>query len=263
MDAISVLGSALAPRAAWAQAEPDFGARVQVALLKYLDSERRRSSYLYTYEQDERKLSPDGALLSKELNRLRYEEFEGGRALFVTHREGKPVSDYDRKWQEQQIREARAASRDPDAQDLTDAMRKLKYGAGFVKEVSAAFDFQLADRIQLRGRQTLVVDFEPREAFRPRVTFAKAFTRTRGRAWLDEEDGQLARLEAEMIGDVSFNPILGSVGRGSKFDFTQARLSAGNWQPTYERTRMIGRSVMFKTSHEEDVFRYSDYRPRR
>ena len=253
----------LASTPAWAQGDGDLGKRVQSALVKYLDAERRLGGYLFVYEQEERQLGRDGSLASKELNRMRYEEFEGGRALFVTHRNGKAVDDYDRRWQEDRIRDERAASRDPDTADRAAAMTKVKYGVDVLKEVAAAFDFTIAERTQLSGRPTLVIDFEPRDGYRARSAFAKAFTKSRGRAWLDGEDGQLARLEAEMTGDVSFNPILGSLGRGSRFDFTQTRLGPGNWLPTYERTRTLGRVVLFKTTNEEDIFRYSDYQARR
>ena len=256
-------GCLLAGAPAFAQDGADLGRRIQSALVKYLDAKRRLGGYLYVFEQEERQLAADGSVASKELNGLRYEEFEGGRALFVTHRNGKAVDDYDRRWQEGRIRDERAASRDPDLADRSAAMTKVKYGVDILKEFAAAFDFAASERTQLRGRATLVVDFEPREGYRPRTAFAKAFTKTRGRAWLDQEDGQLARLESEITDAVTFNPILGSIGRGSKFDFTQMRLGAGTWLPTYERTRVTGRTVLFKTTNEEDIFRYSDYKARR
>lgn len=57
-------------------------------------------------------------------------------------------------------------------------------------------EFNNMRREQLRGRDTIVLDFRPRPDFRPADEIQKPYARLAGRLWIDAADKAVARLEA-------------------------------------------------------------------
>ena len=56
------------------------------------------------------------------------------------------------------------------------------------------------------GRPTIVVEFAPRPGYKPVTEGGKVIQKFSGRAWVDEADRQLVRLEAQLVETLGVGP---------------------------------------------------------
>ena len=66
------------------------------------------------------------------------------------------------------------------------------------------YQFTVSKRIQLNGRATLVVEFKPRDNPAPAKGIRdRVLNRIAGTLWVDEEDGELAKVSARLTETIS------------------------------------------------------------
>ena len=244
-------------------ADPPLGIQVRDGLLKLMDGGRVQGAYLFTADHSQRKLYSDGSVKTADARKVRFETFEGERAAFVISRNGTAVGEADRKAQEERIRKARAERHNLSAVEKAkrqkDREKRHKDQMAFMAEFADAFDFKVTGKETLNGRPALVVTFTPRAAYKPGSLRARVFVKARGKAWLDEQERQLAKFEGEIFDDMSLGGVLANVGKGSGFEARQVRLGPGEWAPEYEHTHFVGRLLLVKSFREEETSTYTGY----
>jgi hypothetical protein len=62
-----------------------------------------------------------------------------------------------------------------------------------------AFEFRLAGEGEMDGHSVIVIEAVPREGYQPRSRTAKSFRSTKGKFWVDQQDHQIVKVEAEVI----------------------------------------------------------------
>src|SRR5207237_4319277 len=75
----------------------------------------------------------------------------------------------------------------------TQAIEEAK---AFVDDLFRVMDFKLVRRENIRNRSAIVVEFSPKKDAQPRTRAGMVLTRSKGEAWVDEEDGVLTRLQS-------------------------------------------------------------------
>ncbi|MBI3668501.1 MAG: hypothetical protein HY237_01775 [Acidobacteria bacterium] len=115
-----------------------------------------------------------------------------------------------------------------------------------VDTVAQAFRFTWLGRETRNGRLLAKLALDPHPAYRPTSSNTKLFAHARATLWLDEAAGQLVRVEAEVIRDISFGGgVFGKVYRGGRFVFEQAEVAPGVWLPTRYEYDFGGRKFLF------------------
>jgi len=179
-------------------------------------------------------VNADGHPLDPAEYRLRLEGLERALALIV---------DNNRAQREAMEKYAR---RRKDRNEVIDATRN-------------AFLFTFVGH-ELRGDRVLEkYEMWPNPAFKATSRFASILIRVHGYVWIDENAGELARLEGEVTEDVPFGLFFGKIYKGSHFLQERYEVQPGMWQPTFSQYDFDGRKLFSAFSiHERSS--YSNYR---
>jgi hypothetical protein len=113
---------------------------------------------------------------------------------------------------------------------------------------------------ELRAGRTLVkYRLEPNPAFKATSRPTSIFSKVRAIAWIDEDAGQIARVEVEVTEDISFGLFLGKIYKGSHFMQERYEVVPGVWLASFLQYDYDGRKFFLPISVHERTF-YSDYR---
>lgn len=179
----------------------------------------------------ERLIMKDGRPLTREEQRKEDRKFE--RAL--NQRENEPAAE----------REAR--------------IRKYESERAFINDIPEAYNFNLLGEENVEGRAAWVIRMTPRPGFVPRAPHAAMLEHFEGKLWIDKEDLQWIKADAQAIDTVSIGWIVARVEPGTHFTFEQARVANGLWMPKRLTVTGLVRLLMVygKSLNEEVV--YSGY----
>jgi hypothetical protein len=139
------------------------------------------------------------------------------------------------------------------------AERKRKERFDLIESTQGAFLFTRSGTDQ-RGDRTLVkYTMRPNPAFKPTTRNAMIFSRVSGTVWIDEQSGELAKIEGIVTEDISIAMFLAKVYKGSQFMQERYEYFPGIWFPSYEQYDFDGRKFLVPFSIHERTF-YSDYK---
>ena len=122
-----------------------------------------------------------------------------------------------------------------------------------------AFLFTFVGREPRGDRLLAKYEMTPNSAFKPTSRFTSVLTRVHGYVWIDENAGELARIDGEVTEDIPFGLFLGKIYKGSHFMQERYEFQPGIWQPTYTQYDFDGRKLFSAFSVHERAF-YSNYR---
>ena len=122
-----------------------------------------------------------------------------------------------------------------------------------------AFLFTFVGREPRGDRVLAKYEMSPNPTFKPTSRFTSILTRVHGYVWIDEDAGELARIEGEVTEDVPFGLFLGKIYKGSHFLQERHEVRPGMWQPTFSQYDFDGRKLFSAFSIHERSF-YSNYR---
>jgi hypothetical protein len=121
------------------------------------------------------------------------------------------------------------------------------------------YQFKLVERQMLNGHPTIVVAFSPKPGMKPKTDDGKIMVKAKGRAWVSETDFEVARVEVEMLDDVSVGLVLGKLYKGSTASFERRRVNDEVWLPAEARFNGQGRALVRKFSIDT-VVQYYGYK---
>jgi len=125
-------------------------------------------------------------------------------------------------------------------------------------ELFDIYDIQIEGREPLEDSPAVVLSFRPRPGYKPQSKLASFLMHVSGRAWVNEDDHQLIRVEAEVFDPVSYGWFLGSLQQGTHL-IAERRKVNGIWLPAKLDIRKSQR-VLLKGVHVHEVHEYSEYR---
>ncbi|MGH9367537.1 MAG: hypothetical protein ACRD3M_07675, partial [Thermoanaerobaculia bacterium] len=130
-----------------------------------------------------------------------------------------------------------------------------------VEELFRMDEIEVVGREVLDGRSTILVKFRPRPGFRPRTKGGKVLQKLAGQAWIDEEDKELVRIDAELLDALGVGP--GGVFRlqkGARAFFERRRVNDEIWLPAEARFVGAAKVLLFALGRLNARSSYSDYR---
>jgi hypothetical protein len=109
----------------------------------------------------------------------------------------------------------------------------------------------------------IVFDFEPDPSFDTKnaTSLLKFFGKTAGVMWIDEEDKQVARLEAVLFESLSVGGgVIAKFKKGATFTLDKERVNGEIWLPTQMDINFSLRVLLVKGIDMNQIERFYDYR---
>ncbi len=130
-----------------------------------------------------------------------------------------------------------------------------------VQQVFRIYDITVSGRETLEGRPAIVLSFRPRQNVEVSGRTGRVLKALAGRAWIDEEDRQLVRVDAELVDNLSFGlGVLARLHKGSRASLLRRKVNGEIWLPAQARFSGSARLLLFKGLRLDALSEYSDYR---
>jgi hypothetical protein len=124
--------------------------------------------------------------------------------------------------------------------------RRSRERRELVDAVGQAFRFTWQGRETRNGASLAKLSFQPDPAFQPKARNSDLFRHVRGTMWIEESEGHLARIEAEIATDIAvFAGVFGKIYKGGRFVLEQAPMADGVWLPSRIEYDFAGRRFLF------------------
>ncbi len=271
-----ILWSAEAPAAAWAGDQgttvssnpgpsPD---QLNALIARCVENQHKSDRAMEEFERVERKITRKGEgpeVVSDFTQRL--VPSGNGVIKLPMAQNGMPVSpDAYRAELQYAIRALEIAIHPSDRykQDLVKFEKRRHDRKDFVDTSAKAFRITWAGR-ESRGSATLAkLLLEPDPNYRPNSHLAVTFQHVHAVLWVDEAQGQFARIEGNITSDVTFvGGIAGKIYQGGHFMMEQSEVTPGVWLPTVYTYDVEGRKFLFGFGvHERtEITRYRHVGP--
>ncbi len=222
--------------------------------------------YTFTEKHVERELDPKGAVTKTRSETYEvYPSLEPGHTYRrLVEKDGKVLSSRELSDEDHKHEKKVGDDLPESAQEARRTARRaesLRRENSAVEQVFRTYDISLAGRESLDGRSTIILRFQPKSGVQPTGRSGKILKTLAGRAWIDEEDRQVARVDAELIEPLSFGlGILARLHKGSRASFVRRKINGEIWLPAQARFTGSARVLLLKGLRIDSTSEYSDYR---
>ncbi|MDI1242794.1 MAG: hypothetical protein PSX80_12835 [bacterium] len=229
--------------------------------------EKLLDSYSYVQKSTKRELGKDGILRETESETRQLSFYKGYRIARVTEKNGKPLSEKNQrdedKSAEKRVEEIEKIIAKREKAELKNGPPREDGPRVSIAELLRASNLVNPRRERFRGRDVIVFDFEPNPSFdyKNAKSMLKFFGKTAGVMWIDEEDKQVARLEAYLAD--SFNiggGVLAKLRKGASFVLEQQRINDEIWLPSIADINLSVRVLLVKGIDVNQRIESYDYR---
>ena len=231
---------------------------------KDMENDKRQRDYTYIQREEQHKLDGKGETKSTEIKTSEIMELYGEQVEHLISKDDKPLSDKDAKKEEEKIQKVIEKRKNESEHDREKHEKKeekdREQGRQFVREVADAYNFRMAGIESLAGRDTYVIDAEPRPGYEPHLKEGKFLPKFRFRAWIDKDESQWKKLDIQCIDTVSLGLFLARVHKGSRIVIEQTRINDEVWLPQHINVKVDVRLALLKNFNVEDDITYRDYK---
>ena len=231
---------------------------------KDMVNDMRQRDYTYIEREEEHRLDGKGQVKSTETKTSEVMMVYGDQIERLIAKNDKPLSPKDAAKEDeriQKITEKRKNETDEQrAKRLKQEEKDREETRKFVGEVADAYNFHLAAMEELDGRETYVIDAEPRPGFEAHSKEAKFLPKFRFRVWIDKAEGQWVKLDAQAIDTVSVGLFLARVHKGSRIVIEQTRVNDEVWLPRHVAVNVDVRLALVKNFNVAEDVTYRDYK---
>ena len=229
-----------------------------------LKNDKMARDYTYTEREEEHRLDGKGHVKSSESKTYEVMELYGSEMRRLIAKNDQPLSGDDVRKEEERIKKVTDKRASEDANEREKREKRREKGREedrqFVREVADAYNFTLVDVTPLDGRQTYVIDAEPRPGYQPHLKDAKFLPKFRFRAWIDRDDRAWKKLDIQCIDTVSFGLILARLHKGSRIVIEQTRVNDEVWLPQHVAVKVDARVALLKEFNVDQDVTYRDYK---
>jgi hypothetical protein len=200
---------------------------------KDLENDKKLRDYTYVERQEQRRVNGKGEVKSTETETYDVMEIYGEQVQKLVAKNDKPLSARDAAKEDEKIQKLIDKRKNESEADrkkrLEKAEKERDEELQFVHEVADAYNFKFVGIEKLDGRDNYVIDGDPKPGYQPVHKEAKVLPKTRFRVWIDKNDSQVRKLDAEFIDTVSFGLFLARVHKGSRMIFEATRVNNEVW----------------------------------
>ena len=181
-------------------------------------------------------------------------------------KDGVPLSEkelekQDRKERERVEKEARKRANWSEAKRRQEKDKAEREERETNDDIFASLEFQLVRREFLHGVPTILVNFKPNKNYKPKTGGARGLQHVAGKAWIAEEDHELARLEAEVIEPIKIGVgLLAKIQKGSVLSFELRKINEEIWLPVKGEMTINGKFLLLKGVNMRLTIEFSDHK---
>ncbi len=239
-------------------------ALTRVVAQNYRDNYKKQRDYTYIDREVTHKLDGHGQVKSTETKTYEIMELYREPVARLIEKDDKPLDQKDAAREEERIQKLadkrKNESEGEQEKRQAEKEKARQKGREFVSEVADAYNFRLVGSEVLNGRDTWVIDGEPRPEFHAQLREAQMLSKFHGRLWIDKSEMQLAKMDVEAIDTVSFGWVLARIHKGTRFVYEQTRINDEVWLPQHYEAKVDVRVALFKSDNEEDAGTFRDYK---
>lgn len=222
----------------------------------------RLKNYTFVEHNEERTYDRSDRLRSRESQTYEILILAGRPWGRLIERNGKPLNAKDGQREQEKLDAelakrqrdvARDASREPKDRDTIESRR-------FLREVPQAFTLAMDGVENVAGRPAWVISATPRPGYRPTLPHGDVLTKVRGKIWIDQDEYQWIKVDAEVTAPLSFGLGLFRVAPGGSLHFEQTRVNDEIWLPSKAEIRADARVAYVRKLRAEMDIRYRDYK---
>jgi hypothetical protein len=236
---------------------------IREAAEKDIENDKRQRDYTYIQREEEHKLDGKDRVKSTESRTYEIMVLYEEQVRKLIARDDKPLSERDAKKEDEKIEKIIAKRKNESEDDRRKRREKQdkerEEGRQFVKEIADAYNFRFAGEENLDGRETLVIDADPRPGYEPHMKDAKFLPKFRFRVWLDRAEEQWVKLDIQCIDTVSVGLFLVRVHKGSNIQIEQVRVNDEVWLPRHVALKLDARLALLKGLNISEDVTYRDY----
>jgi hypothetical protein len=220
-------------------------------------------SYTFLQRVELRHIDTQGTVKSSEVQTYDVTLQEGTPYRRLIQRDDRPLPPTEEKKEQQSfaksIAERRRESAAERAKRLSAYERRPDWQREAWHELPDAFEFRLVGEGTLDGHSAFIIEATPRHGYQPRSRTAKLLRCIKGRFWVDQQDRQIVKVEAEVTDTISVGLFMVRIAKGSRATLDLTYVSDGVWLP--DRLQLLGsaRLGLLKALHIEQSTRYSRY----
>lgn len=144
---------------------------------------------------------------------------------------GQKLSPDEEKKEEHKYEKALKQRGEETPEERQERIQKYEAERAFLKDIPDAYIFRLAGETVIDGRPAWIVKLSPKPGFISTTSHGNMLEHISGTIWIDKQDLQWPRAEAEVTGTIEIGWILARVGRGAHFVVEQTRVADGLWMP--------------------------------
>ena len=229
-----------------------------------MENDKRQRDYTYIQREEQHHLDGKGQVKSTETKTSEVLEIYGEQVERLIAKDDKPLPEKDAKKEEEKIKKVIDKRKNESEKERDKREKKeekdREQNRQFVREVADACNFTFVGIDSLSGRDTYVIDGEPRPGYEPHLKEAKILPKFRFRAWIDKDEAQWKKLDIQCIDTVSFGLFLARVHKGSRIIIEQTRINDEVWLPQHIAVKIDVRLALLKNFDVEDDITYRDYK---
>jgi hypothetical protein len=182
----------------------------------------------------------------------------------LIEKDDKPLSADEAKKEDeriQKITDKRKNESDSDRRKRLEREEKDREdGRKFVLEVADAYDFRLAGSQLLGGRDTWMLDAEPRPGYEPKSREAKVLPKLKGRIWIDKGEMQWKKFDVTTTDTISFGLFLARIHKGTHIVVETTRVNDEVWLPKHVSLHVGVKLALLKKFNEDLEQTFRDYK---
>jgi hypothetical protein len=215
--------------------------------------------YTFTEKRVEQRLTGKGAVKKTKIEIFEvYPSLEAGKMYRrLVARDGVPVSEKElaaRDREHEAKVEKAERRRAADDEDRREEER-------VVAEIPQIYEVEILARETMDDRPAILVKFAPRAGYKALTKGGKILQLVSGRAWIDEEDRQLVRVEARLLDNLGVGPAgVVRLQKGATSYFHRRKINDEIWLPSDARFSGSARVLLFFGGGIDTTFEYSDYK---
>ena len=183
----------------------------------------------------------NGKVTDRKQSRQEWFPINGTPFARTVEKNGKPLTDKERKAEEERAAAVRAGKKPARSPDATKRDKEWQ----LTDEMLARYTFKVTGQETVRGRPAWVVEFEPRSKDLPVNKLPdRVANKVAGKVWVDAEDWELARLKFWLTEEIIFIGGVAGVLRKFELLLDRARVEPNAWLPTTIDFDMAGRELL-------------------
>jgi hypothetical protein len=241
-------------------------------LRKTLHSDRvLLSQYTYAQKNTEKRLDKSGRVSKTEVEVFEmYPSLEEDLSYArLISKDGKPVDpeELEKKDREQQkkvldrVRKTERATADEKAKRLAKVAQERRKEDESIDEAFALYSISMTGRDVVDGHDAIVLEFRARPDFKVKTDAGKILKKLKGRAWIDERDRELLRIDVDLVDSISFGlGLLAKLSPGAHATFQRRLVNNEIWLPAEARFTGSARLLLLKGLRVDGTVEYSDYK---